>query len=377
MVRIKCTEDFEELGAVIKVVGLGGAGGNAINRMVEAGVKGVELIAANTDSQVLSKTKGDVRIQLGETISKGLGVGMDPSKGRLAAEESRGSLREVMTGADMVFITTGMGGGTGTGAAPIAAQIARECNALTVGVVTRPFSFEGNDRAAKAELGIKELREYVDSLLVIPNDKLLDPEATQKEAYRRADDVLRQCVQAITDVITLSGNINMDMADIKAIMTNAGEALMGVGEAQGPHRAEDAARLAIESPLLENMTIDGAKGLIVNVVARSADDLRIQEVHDVMELIGPAMSHDAKMKVGQAFDISLEDRLRVTVIATGFPASRHRQSRPFGRLTRGGAPVGTFGPSLSDELSAPPPSRQGADDWSKPAFLRRKVRKLR
>ncbi|PIP84276.1 MAG: cell division protein FtsZ [Elusimicrobia bacterium CG_4_9_14_3_um_filter_62_55] len=370
------------MGAVIKVVGLGGAGGNAINRMVEAGVRGVELIAANTDNQVLSRTRGDVRIQLGETVTRGRGVGMDPAKGRLAAEESKEALREVMRGADMIFITTGMGGGTGTGAAPLAAQIARECSALTVGVVSRPFSFEGHARAQIADAGIKELRECVDSLLVIPNDRLLetsDESTPHAEAYRRADDVLRQSVQAISDVITHSGDINMDMADIKAIMTNAGEALMGVGEASGPHRAEIAAKAAIESPLLENVTIDGAKGLIVNIVGRSSDHVTMHEVNEVMALIGPAMSREAKMKIGLASDPSLGDRLRVTVIATGFPASRARGARPISRLVRGPAVTPISGPVQPERAFNPLDRgrRDGGQDLSKPAYLRVKVRKLR
>jgi cell division protein FtsZ len=381
VVRIKCTEDFEELGAIIKVVGLGGAGCNAITRMTEAGVRGVELIAANTDAQDLADTKCDVRIQLGETVTKGRGVGMDPERGRAAAEESKEALREVMRGADMVFITTGMGGGTGTGTAPLAAQLSRECHALTVGVVTRPFSFEGHGRAQIAENGINDLAQHVDSLLVIPNDKLLesDEDTTRDEAYRRADDVLRQSIQAISDVITFSGDINMDMADIKTIMTNAGAALMGVGEARGAHRAEEAAKMAIESPLLENVTIEGAKGLIVNVVGRSSDSVTIHEVKEVMALIGPAMSREAKIKVGQASDPSLGDSLRVTVIATGFPASRSRSQRSFGRISRKPLPLTPFGPApTASERSAERANNpNGRADFNKPAYLRRKVRKLR
>jgi cell division protein FtsZ len=380
LVRIKCTEDFKQLRAVIKVIGLGGAGGNAVNRMVEAGVKDVELIAANSDAQVLGSSKAHVRIQLGEEYTRGLGVGGDPAKGRLAALESKEQLHEVLTGADLVFVTTGMGGGTGTGSAPVAAQIAKDSNALTIGVVTRPFHFESRDRAQKAEMGIKELRNYVDALLVIPNDRLfevIEEGTTTEEAYRRADDVLRQAVQSLSDVITQEGAINMDLNDIKAIMTGAGEALMGVGEASGPNRAIDAAKEAITSPLLENMAIDGAKGLIVNIVGNRK--VEMSAIKEVMEFVSRSASPEAKVKFGQVYDDSMGDTIRVTVVATGFPPRHPRSARRLGTLTGNRASTPSFGPAPG--MSAPnlrPGSNPTApEDWGKPAFLRWKVRKLR
>ena len=237
MARISCSDEFKELRAVVKVIGLGGGGGNAINRMAEANLYDVELIAANTDAQDLRRSKAHVRIQLGETLTRGLGVGGEPEQGRMAALESEPQLKEVLQGADLVFITAGMGGGTGTGAAPIAAKIARECSALTLGVVTRPFSQEGQRRARNAEVGIQALREYVDTILTIPNDRLfevLDEGTTMETAFHKADEVLRQAVQSLSEVITKPGEINMDLADIRAIMTGAGEALMGMGRPRGP-----------------------------------------------------------------------------------------------------------------------------------------------
>lgn len=377
MARVKITEDFKELRAVIKVIGLGGAGGNAINRMAEAGIRDVELIAANTDAQDLRRNKAPVRIQVGENLTRGLGVGGDPGKGRLAGLESRDQLREVLTGSDLVFITAGMGGGTGTGVAPIAAQVAKELNALTIGVVTRPFQFEGRVRAGQAEAGIKELRAHVDTLLVIPNDRLfgvVEDDTPSDDAFRRVDDVLRQAIQSISDVITTAGDINMDLNDIKAIMTDAGEALMGVGEAEGPRRAVEAARQAVTSPLLENVSIDGAKGLIVNVVG--SRQLALSDIREAMEFINRAASPEAKIKFGQAYDDSLGGRLRVTVIATGFPA-RKKGLAPREAFPRPGSlrPLSSIARDAGGAPEAAPPS--SPEDWLKPAFLRWKVRKLR
>lgn len=379
MVRIKYAEEFSPVPAKLKVIGLGGAGGNAINRMAEAGVRHVELIAANTDSQDLRRSKAHVRMQLGEELTRGLGVGGDPQKGRLAAEESRERLGEVLGGSDLVFITAGMGGGTGTGAAPVAAQVAREANALTLGVVTRPFHFEGQLRAQHAESGIKELRSQVDTLLVIPNDRLFevsDERTSTEEAFRKADDVLRQAIQSISDVITTGGTINMDLNDIKAIMTGAGEALMGVGEASGSNRALEAAKEAVTSPLLENVSIDGAKGLIVNIVGNSA--VPLADVKDAMDFVSRTASPDAKIKFGQACDEALGDRLRVTVIATGFPPQRARGHRQIGtgRLTKLG-PLRHPIPRETAPIAPTGPRSAPAADWTKPAFLRWKVRKLR
>ncbi|HVE14591.1 MAG TPA: cell division protein FtsZ [Elusimicrobiota bacterium] len=379
MARIKCTEDFKQLRAVIKVIGLGGAGGNAVNRMAEAGLKDVELIAANTDAQALKSNRAPVRIQLGEETTRGLGVGGDPTKGRASAEESRDQLQEVLSGADLIFITAGMGGGTGTGVAPVAAEIARSTKALVIGVVTRPFEFEGRVRAAQAEAGIKELRGIVDSLLIIPNDRLFhvtDENAPTQEAFRKADEVLRQAIQSLSEVITTEGDINMDLNDIKAIMTGAGEALMGVGEAEGPDRAIEAARQAISSPLLENVSVDGAKGIIVNFVG-ARRHLTLAVVKEAMEFVHRSASPDAKVKFGQVFDEDLGNRLRVTVVATGFPARRNARMPARGLL---GAARGPLSPSPLLRDMAPRgegAAASGPDEWGKPAFLRWKLRKLR
>lgn len=379
-IKVRVIEEFKQLKAVLKVIGLGGAGGNAVNRMVEAGVREVELVAANSDAQDLRRSRANIRVQLGESITRGLGVGGDPEKGRLAAMESKEQIREVLKGSDLVFVTAGMGGGTGTGAAPVAAQIAREENALTIGVVTRPFHFEGQVRANQAEIGIKQLREQVDTLLVIPNDKLFevsDDKTTSDEAFRKADDVLRQAVQAISDVITTEGKINMDLNDIKAIMSGAGEALMGVGEAEGHNRASDAARDAITSPLLENVSIDGARGLIVNFV--SSRTIALSDIKEAMDFISRAASAEAKIKFGQAFDESMGNRLSVTVIATGFPPRKSRSRSFEPQRARGSERRRSLlsPPDLSTDFFGTPQSTGSDSDFTKPAYLRFKVRKLR
>jgi len=368
--------DFKHLRAVLKVIGLGGAGGNAVNRMAEMNLKEVELIAANTDAQALERSQAHVKIQLGSNLTLGLGAGGDPGRGRVAASESRQEIYEVLHGSHLVFITAGMGGGTGTGAAPIAAQIAKEVNALTIGVVTKPFGFEGRIRQEQAEEGIKQLRECVDTLLIIPNDRLLelaDEHMTTSDAFRKADDVLRQAVQSISDVITESGNINMDLNDIKAVMTGAGESLIGIGEASGRDRAIEAARLAVNSPLLENVTVDGAKGLLVNIVGPRG--MTMAELKAIGDFFHAAVSPDAKIKVGHGYDDSLGDKLRVTVIATGFARrGLTRTHAPLGRLTSG-----IQGPSGPRPLGPKPQQSPLAsqDDLSKPAFMRWKVRKLK
>ncbi len=324
-VRIKFTEEFKEQPAVIKVIGVGGAGGNAVNRMVDAGLRHVEFIAANTDAQDLRRNKAHVKIQIGEKLTRGLGVGGDPSRGKKAAEESTDVIREVLAGADMVFITAGMGGGTGTGAAPLVAKIAKESGALTVAVVSRPFDFEGRIRSQQAEAGVREMRSFIDTLLIIPNEKLftiIDEKTTTTEAFRMADDVLRQAVQAITDVITTAGEINVDFADVRSIMTAAGEALMGIGEADGPTRSMEAAKSAIYSPLLENVVIDGAKGVLVNITG--SRNVRFVEIKEAMRFIHAVVSPEAHVFYGQSFDETLGDKIKVTVIATGFPQRNGR-----------------------------------------------------
>jgi cell division protein FtsZ len=376
--KIEISEDFKDTRAVIKVIGVGGAGGNAVNRMVDAGLRGVEIIAANSDAQDLRRSKAEVRIQIGETITKGLGVGGDPAKGRAAAQESEVQFREVLAGSDMVFVTAGMGGGTGTGGAPVVAKLAKAAGALTIGVVTRPFRFEGMLRANLAENGIQELRQSVDSLLVIPNDRLfdvVDSSTPSDEAFRHADDVLRKAVQSLSDVITTPGTINMDLNDLRAIMKDAGEALIGMGEAEGANRAVRAAKEAVTSPLLENVNITGAKGLIVNITGRKST-LTLSELDEAMGHISPLVSPEAKVKMGKGFDESLGDSIRITVIATGFPPQRAGR-----HLARAGLRPGTL--AARYQGLAPgvlPDSRQassGPEDWSKPAFLRLKARKLK
>jgi len=379
MVQITFTQDFHDQPAAIKVVGLGGAGGNAVNRMIEAGLSHVEFIAANTDSQALRRNKAPVRLQLGEQITKGLGVGGNPVLGRQATEESRDRLREVLTGADMVFITAGMGGGTGTGSAPVVAQIARALDPapLVVGVVTKPFDFEGRVRRDQAEQGIEELRAHVDTLLAIPNDRLFDiisETTTSLEAFRVADNVLRQAVQAITDVITRHGLINVDFADVRSIMSGAGEALMGMGECRGTGRALEAAKMAIQSPLLENVDIDGARGLLVNISGNKS--ITLFEIKTAMDFIKNAAASDAHVFYGQVFDDSLEERFLVTVIATGFPPTRRTVARALpGRrtvreLVNDSTPVRKTAAHPVDGDSS------NDNDLRRPAYLRRKTRKL-
>lgn len=377
MVRIKAAEDLRELRATIKVVGLGGAGGNAINRMVDAGIRDVEFIAANTDAQDLRRSRAPLRIQMGEDLTRGLGVGGDPQKGQLAALESKDQLREVIANTDLVFITAGMGGGTGTGSAPVVAQLAKEANALTIGVVSRPFKFEGRVRELQAESGIKELRQHVDTLLIIPNDSIFevaDETTAAAEAFRKADDVLRQAIQSITDVITRSGDINMDMNDIRSIMANAGEAHMGVGSGTGANRALDAAKEAISSPLLENVSIDGARGMLVNIVGDKR--LTLAEIKDAMDFIQSKGSPEAKIKLGQAYDEGLGDRLQITVIATGFPS---RRPKAFSRNTLRAPGLARRSPlsEIPDGDPHEPLPRPQAVDWSKPAFLHFKTKKLK
>ncbi|MBI3551477.1 MAG: cell division protein FtsZ [Elusimicrobia bacterium] len=379
--RIQVAEDLRETRAVIKVIGIGGAGGNAINRMAEAGIQGVELIAANSDAQDLRRSQAEVRIQVGERTTKGLGVGGDPAKGRMAMLESEDQIREVLDGADLVFITAGMGGGTGTGGASAVAAWAKDMGALTIGVVTKPFDFEKLNRANIAEQGILDLRQNVDTLLVIPNQRLLDvvdSNATDDQAYRMADDVLKKSIQSISDVITTPGQINMDLNDIRAIMKDAGEALIGMGEESGKGRAIRAAKAAIHSPLLENVNMDGAKGLIVNITGRK-NMVKLSEIEEAMALITGAASPDAKIKMGKADDESLGDSIRITVIATGFPLRRGGRNllRAGLRASLTGGRRPLTGPFDVDKADMSTESTSSPDDWSKPAFMRLKVRKLK
>src|SRR5689334_872010 len=305
--------------AVIKVVGVGGGGTNAVNRMIDAGLSGVEFIAANTDAQALQMTDADLKLHIGAHLTKGLGAGANPQIGQGAAAESRDDIKAALTGADMVFVTAGEGGGTGTGAAPVIADIAKnEIGALTVGVVTRPFEFEGTTRSRQAEEGINRLREVVDTLIVIPNERLLaviERRTSILDAFKEADNILRQGVQGITDLITIPGLINLDFADVRTIMHDAGSALMGIGVAAGENRAGEAARAAISSPLLE-ASVEGATGILLNITG--GGDLGLFEVNEAAEIIGSASDSDANIIFGAVIDDDLEDELRVTVIATGF-----------------------------------------------------------
>src|SRR5438093_6651792 len=316
--------------AVIKVVGVGGGGTNAVSRMIDAGLRGVEFVSANTDAQALQMTDADIKLNIGHDLTKGLGAGANPEVGFGAAAESRDDIKEALKGADMVFVTAGEGGGTGTGAAPVMAEIAKnEIGALTVGVVTRPFDFEGTQRARQAEEGIQRLREVVDTLIVIPNEKLLqvvERRTTILEAFREADNVLRQGVQGITDLITIPGLINLDFADVRTIMSDAGSALMGIGVGQGENRAADAAKIAISSPLLEE-SVEVATGILLNITG--GRDLGLFEVNEAAEIVTSAADKNSNIIFGSVIDDALQDEVRVTVIATGFDGGgRRRPSAP-------------------------------------------------
>jgi len=344
--------------AVIKVVGVGGGGSNAVNRMIEAGIRGVEFIVANTDSQALEDSDADITLQIGSDLTKGLGAGANPDVGHGAAAESRDEIKEALKGADMVFVTAGEGGGTGTGAAPVIADIAKnEIGALTVGVVTRPFSFEGSQRSRSADSGIAHLRENVDTLIVIPNERLLsvvERRTTILEAFKEADNVLRQGVQGITDLITIPGLINLDFADVRTIMANSGSALMGIGTASGENRAVDAAEQAIASPLLEE-SIDGATGILLSI--SGGNDLGLFELNEAAEVVSAAADESANIIFGSVVDESLGDSVRITVIATGFDKGR-----------KAGGRSGSPDRARREPISAP--RRDSSDDIDIPEFLR-------
>lgn len=312
-------ENIDQAGnASIKVVGVGGAGNNGVNRMVEAGLRGIEFIAVNTDKQALNMSKANKKIQIGEKLTRGLGAGADPEVGKCSAEESKAELAEALKGADMVFVTAGMGGGTGTGAAPIVAEVSKEMGILTVAVITKPFPFEGRRRMLQADAGIEELKQSVDTLIIIPNEKLLqvvEKQTSVMEAFKMADDVLRQGVQGISDLITIPGLVNLDFADVKTIMIDAGIAHMGIGRATGEHRAQEAARQAIHSPLLET-SIEGAGGVLINVTG--GRDLGLLEINEAAELVQKSVDPEANIIFGAVIDESLEKEIVITVIATGF-----------------------------------------------------------
>jgi len=361
--------------AKIKVIGCGGGGTNAVNRMIEAGLTGVEFIAMNTDIQVLDISAADYKLQLGENLTRGLGAGGNPEVGRSAAEESKSDIKKALEGADMVFITAGMGGGTGTGSAPVIAEIAKDLGILTVAVVTKPFKFEGPRRSRLADEGVDNLKDKVDTVIIIPNDRLLgvvEKRATLVEAFKEADDVLRQGVQGISDIITIPGIINVDFADVRAIMLNAGTALMGIGVASGDHRAVDAAQAAIASPLLET-SIEGARAALINITG--GPDMTLAEVHEATELIQQATdAEDANIIFGIVQDPKLVDEVRITVLATGFD---QRPNVPAPARTVMAASTRGGGQGGAETVTAPEPApvtqRQPSDnDVDIPAFLRRR-----
>lgn len=349
--------------AKIKVIGAGGGGNNAVSRMVEIGIKGVEFIAINTDAQQLHYCKAPKKIHIGKNLTKGLGAGMNPDIGRQAAEESREEIHEAVKGADMVFITCGLGGGTGTGASPIIAESAKESGCLTVAVVTKPFSFEGKKRLEIAEMGIDSIKNKVDTLITIPNDRifnLIDEKTTLQDAFKMVDDVLRQAVQGISDLIVLPGIINLDFADVKAIMENAGSALIGIGKASGEKRAEEAARLAINSPLLE-LSINGARGLLFNITG--GEDLSMQEVEEAAKIITESVDPEAKIIFGAVSNEKMQKgEIQITVIATGFDTLRRYKE--------------SFATAISsDEEKEEEPKLE--EDVQIPTFIRKKFKTIR
>jgi cell division protein FtsZ len=364
--------------ATIKVIGVGGGGSNAVNRMIDNGVKGVDFITVNTDAQALQLTKSEQKLQIGDKLTRGLGAGANPDVGKKAAEESREFILNTLRGSDMVFVTAGMGGGTGTGAAPVIAELAKESGALTVGVVTRPFTFEGRKRSQQAELGIEALKEKVDTLIVIPNDRLLeivDKKTPMTEAFRIADNVLLQAVQGISDLIAVPGLINLDFADVKTIMTERGSALMGIGTSSGENRATEAARKAIMSPLLET-SIDGARGVIMNITGGS--NLSLYEVNEAAEIVIAACDPEVNMIFGAIIDDDMREDIKVTVIATGFEHKPVTRRPPTSMPSEGAQnpssastssevrPAGNLRPFGSQNLSS--------EQLDIPAFLRNRPR---
>ncbi|HET7577832.1 MAG TPA: cell division protein FtsZ [Bacillales bacterium] len=376
--------DTEQL-AQIKVIGVGGGGSNAVNRMIEHGVQGVEFIAVNTDAQALHLSKAEMKLQIGEKLTRGLGAGANPEIGKKAAEESKEQIEDALDGADMVFVTAGMGGGTGTGAAPVIAEVAKEIGALTVGIVTRPFTFEGRKRATQAMNGISMFKEKVDTLIVIPNDRLLeivDKNTPMLEAFREADNVLRQGVQGISELIAVPGLINLDFADVKTVMTEKGSALMGIGIAQGENRASEAAKKAISSPLLET-SIDGAKGVLMNITGGS--NLSLYEVNEAADIVATASDPEVNMIFGSVINEELKEEIVVTVIATGFDENERRQVNGGGRTrfqpqasNSQQAPSSTSYQKEEQQPQRPPVSgEEEQDELDIPTFLRNRNRRRR
>jgi len=385
-------DDAQPASARIKVIGVGGGGGNAVERMITAQVAGIDFLAANTDLQALRKNRAQVKLQLGMKLTKGLGAGANPEIGRSAALEDSELVLQALHGSDMVFVTAGLGGGTGTGAAPIIASLAREMGALVVAVVTKPFGFEGRRRRQQADEGLAKLREVVDTVITIPNDKLLhtvDRQTSVAQAFLMADDILRQAVQGISDLITVPGEINLDFADVKTIMTGMGMALMGTGVAEGEHRAVEAAQRAISSPLLEDASIHGARGVLINVTG--GEDMTLLEVSEAAQIIQEAADPDANIIFGTVIDRALQGQVKVTVIATGFlrdesraqvRAMRHAHpqhepapapARPGTGFLRGGRAVETADLTPGDDGFLPNFAGVRKDDLDIPAFLRKQM----
>ena len=372
-INIFIDDDPPITGARIKVIGVGGGGGNAVNRMIEAGIEGIEFLVANTDLQALKRSRAPIKIQLGGKLTKGLGAGADPIVGRNAALEDTEKIIEVLEGADMVFVTTGLGGGTGTGAAPIIASLATELNALTVAVVTKPFHFEGRRRMQQSDQGLRELRECVDTVITIPNERLLhtvERGVSLADSFKVADDVLRQAVQGISDLITVPGLINLDFADVKAIMQGMGLALMGAGRASGEHRAMEATQQAISSPLLEEATIEGAKGVLINITG--GPDLTLYEVNEASSIIREAADEDANIIFGAVIDETMHDEMKITVIATGFD----KESADSGKIAASAGMSSTqprYTRTPGDDLQRPTVNPGRTDDLDVPTFIRKKA----
>ena len=372
-INIFIDDDPPLTGARIKVIGIGGGGSNAVNRMIEAGIEGIEFLVANTDLQALKRSRAPIKIQLGSRLTKGLGAGADPGVGREAALEDTDKIIEVLEGADMVFVTTGLGGGTGTGAAPIIASLATELDALTVAVVTKPFHFEGRRRMQQADQGLRELRECVDTVITIPNERLLhtvDRGVSLADSFRVADDVLRQAVQGISDLITVPGLINLDFADVKSIMQGMGMALMGAGRATGENRAIEATQQAISSPLLEEATIQGAKGVLINITG--GPDLTLFEVNAASSIIRESADDDANIIFGAVIDENLTDEMKITVIATGFDKESSSLATA-AATTVMPTQQPRYIPRPADDLPRPMMANPRVDDLDVPTFIRKKA----
>ncbi len=371
---IRLSFDEGAMGASIKVIGIGGGGCNAVNRMIEAGIEGVEFISANTDLQALRQSFAPLKLQLGAKLTKGLGAGANPEVGRQAALEDTEKIIELLEGADMVFVTAGLGGGTGGGSAPIVASLSAELGALTVAVVTKPFLFEGKKRMYQAEQAVVELREAADTVIIIPNERLLTtvPQCTSLvDAFKFADDVLRQAVQGISDLITIPGVINLDFADVKTIVTGMGIALMGTGVAEGDSRAETAARKAINSPLLEDTTIQGARGVLINITG--SREMTLHEVSEASRIIQDAAHKDANIIFGSVFDDEMEDKLKITVIATGFDDEEMEDTSSFGRQPARATHNEESTLTTREPVLIHGSGSQSETDLDVPAFLRKKV----